>query len=843
MEDRITILVNGFSEARIPLLRRNMFAYSQSLVVEAIYILWGNVSTPLELVGDGQSWPSAGAPIQVIRQRSSSLNDRFLPREFIRTKVVAICDDDITADEKSLAFALQAWQENQHRIVGFFPRAHLYRLESKSWAYTKLPDRYSIMLTKFMLIHTNYLFHYTCNTPPGVKEFVDKGMNCEDIAMNFLVSSETGIGPQLVDGAPRDWGDTRNSDDELTTIGLSARADHRKDRGACISGFVKLWGGMELRYSHSKAMADVSEQVFCDKFGVTVHCDKRAGDWLQARRAIGQNIVVSQDRYAYTTLIGSPDYIPAALILAQSLRNTGTVHDFVLMVDDTSDLNLKDPILKAHYDKVVKVKSVKNKYNVKGFNKLNAWLLTDYAKVVYIDVDTMVLTNLDHLFAHPEPAAVPDVYMSGKFNSGLLVIKPSKAIYTDMMSKLDILPSYNKGDQGFLNSYFSGWFEMPPAHRLPARYNSVFLFPTHYHPPPWYDMNKIYEAYGPLAMVHFAGPWHKPWRLTTNTSDLIWCDIWLKLSQALAANKWKPLPEGDGSIIKYLPNAQDYDNYPQAMLNPVPLGIKANPKLPHVQYVTPRATGSSEAFVTVLWDATPQSVAVWATSYQQHHAFNSWRKTMLLVLSTLDREIWDPLIRLFNIVRVVEPLVVRGRRLAPEFSVLHVWNQQAGFDKLVYVHPLSLFTDNCNDLFRFESFAAGPSVFPPDMFSSRVMVIQPNKGLFNDLVAKLGVLKYPRDSLERYLNAYYYDWFTQSPDHRIPTSYGVDMWFKEGLMKFFSQWKILAFDPRATPWGDISDWMAHDRTKSVKLWRRTFCSLETELRPSYLDTVCGDVDL
>lgn len=44
-------------------------------------------------------------------------------------------------------------------------------------------------------------------------------------------------------------------------MGLSARADHRKDRGDCIMEFQRLWDGMELRFSHAKAVRDVDEQV------------------------------------------------------------------------------------------------------------------------------------------------------------------------------------------------------------------------------------------------------------------------------------------------------------------------------------------------------------------------------------------------------------------------------------------------------------------------------------------------------------------------------------------------------------------------------------------------------
>lgn len=40
-----------------------------------------------------------------------------------------------------------------------------------------------------MILATDYLYRYSCEMPAGVHEYVDKGMNCEDIAMNFLVSN------------------------------------------------------------------------------------------------------------------------------------------------------------------------------------------------------------------------------------------------------------------------------------------------------------------------------------------------------------------------------------------------------------------------------------------------------------------------------------------------------------------------------------------------------------------------------------------------------------------------------------------------------------------------------
>ena len=42
-----------------------------------------------------------------------------------------------------------------------------------------------------------------------------------------------------------------------------------------------------------------------------------------------------------------------------------------------------------------------------------------------------------------------------------MVVEPAEAIFNDMMAKVNTLPSYTGGDQGFLNSYYS---DFPNAH-------------------------------------------------------------------------------------------------------------------------------------------------------------------------------------------------------------------------------------------------------------------------------------------------------------------------------------------------------------------------------------------
>ncbi|PRQ27454.1 putative glucuronosyl-galactosyl-proteoglycan 4-alpha-N-acetylglucosaminyltransferase [Rosa chinensis] len=293
--DQLTVLINGYSESRIPLLQSIVTTYAASSLVSSILVLWGNPSTPsqtLVQLAHNLTHSSFGFnSISLIRHSSNSLNNRFLPRPSIKTRAVLVCDDDVEVDSKSFEFAFKMWGSNPDRLIGFFVRSHDIDLSKKEWIYTMHPDKYSIMLTKFMILKSKYLFQYSCARGPvmaNMRKIVDKMHNCEDILMNFVVADEVNAGPILV-GAKRarDWGDARNDHDhmdgqgrrgligEVAQVGLSSRKEkHRKRRGECIGEFHRVLGRMPLRYSYGKVVNSVGEQGLCQKGGKLVLCDQ-----------------------------------------------------------------------------------------------------------------------------------------------------------------------------------------------------------------------------------------------------------------------------------------------------------------------------------------------------------------------------------------------------------------------------------------------------------------------------------------------------------------------------------------------------------------------------------------
>ncbi|KAK7316600.1 hypothetical protein RJT34_00185 [Clitoria ternatea] len=279
--DKITVLINGYSESRIPLLLSIAATYSLSPLVSSVHVLWGNPSTPPPLLHQlAHNLSSVSTFLHP--QRSTSLNARFLPRPAdIVTDAVLICDDDVEVDAASLEFAFRVWESNRHRLVGLFARSHDWDLNRKEWIYTVHPDRYSIVLTKFMLLRSEYLYLYTCGGGARMAEMrrsVDLVRNCEDILMNFVVADLTNSGPILV-GAKRvrDYGDARNEWESVggVSVGLSSRkGEHRKRRGWCLREFHRVLGRMPLRYSYGKLVDSVGEQGLCHKGGKLVFCDQ-----------------------------------------------------------------------------------------------------------------------------------------------------------------------------------------------------------------------------------------------------------------------------------------------------------------------------------------------------------------------------------------------------------------------------------------------------------------------------------------------------------------------------------------------------------------------------------------
>lgn len=91
--------------------------------------------------------------------------------------------------------------------------------------------------------------------------------------------------------------------------------------------------------------------------------------------------------------------------------------------------------------------------------KLYIFNMTQYHRIVFMDADTLVVGDLSPLFSCGQFCAT---YINPcHFNVGLMLITPNTSLFLDMIHQLPNLPSYDGGDQGFLNSYFPQLLHAP----------------------------------------------------------------------------------------------------------------------------------------------------------------------------------------------------------------------------------------------------------------------------------------------------------------------------------------------------------------------------------------------
>ncbi|GMT18548.1 hypothetical protein PFISCL1PPCAC_9845, partial [Pristionchus fissidentatus] len=189
-------------------------------------------------------WPQIHVPVEFVLSEKNSLNSRFLPYDRIETEAVVSIDDDMDLDLPEIILAFRMWRENRDRIVGFPERFHRFKHGRTYYGMDGLLQ-YSMIITSFAFIHKEFLFEYTYNQHPAILEHIDRHRNCEDIAMNYLVSHLTRRPPmKVVKIAPENNG---------ARSGLSTRASHYAERDECMRTLNAIYGYCPLLFSQEVA--------------------------------------------------------------------------------------------------------------------------------------------------------------------------------------------------------------------------------------------------------------------------------------------------------------------------------------------------------------------------------------------------------------------------------------------------------------------------------------------------------------------------------------------------------------------------------------------------------------
>jgi hypothetical protein len=168
----------------------------------------------------------------------------------------------------------------------------------------------------------------------------------------------------------------------------------------------------------------------------------------------------SVSQQAFVTMVTTDSYVAGALVLAYSLRDSGTAYPIECIatkgVSEESIQIMRKIFNRVHiFDQIDS--GLKDKLQLMGrpelgcsVSKIYLWKLEHLNKVVYLDADMLVLKNIDDLFERDELSASPDIGWPDCFNSGLFVCRPSENTFGKLYEHLQMHGSFDGNSKIFL---------------------------------------------------------------------------------------------------------------------------------------------------------------------------------------------------------------------------------------------------------------------------------------------------------------------------------------------------------------------------------------------------------
>ncbi|KAL7536184.1 hypothetical protein ACHAXR_006971 [Thalassiosira sp. AJA248-18] len=244
-----TIRINTWQRNEQLLLSINHHAQCDG--VKEIQVIWCDSTNepPNEILHH------SSGKVKIEKHSINSLNERFKVMIDTPTLGVLSLDDDVLRPCVALDAAFIRWTRHPEQMVGFDARTHVVEddnEESKNndgnnnkskWKYgymstTESSNRYSITLPRASFLHRDYLDLYTMALPRPIYIYVAQNLECEDIAMSFLVSSLTNGKPPLI----ADYWAVKSMIKLYTEKKISGGKDHKSRRDTCVNDFAELLG-------------------------------------------------------------------------------------------------------------------------------------------------------------------------------------------------------------------------------------------------------------------------------------------------------------------------------------------------------------------------------------------------------------------------------------------------------------------------------------------------------------------------------------------------------------------------------------------------------------------------
>jgi hypothetical protein len=246
-----------------------------------------------------------------------------------------------------------------------------------------------------------------------------------------------------------------------------------------------------------------------------------------------------------TMLMGNNiNYIIGSYVLAKSIKFHNSIYPIVILVNQESNdyfaqNKTLNNILYSMFDMVILVPSLQNRTHANLWEKLFAFSLVMFDKLLWLGSDTVLAHNIDRMLLCPPPCGVYDEHIwsldaiGAVVNGDVFVFKPNLqdfvnlmfismpdnlGMYTDLdedryyYSSLPPYTYFGPVDQGLLNQYFHRYITVLPK-----------LYQLELGGPLATAEANLYIP-GVTRLIHFAA-WSKPWIAESVSRNEVWCPI------------------------------------------------------------------------------------------------------------------------------------------------------------------------------------------------------------------------------------------------------------------------------------------------------------------------------
>jgi len=219
--------------------------------VDQILVVW---LAPAR-IPDKSSWPQTSVSLRVIYPKKKTLSTRFLDGNLVKADAVFTFNEDVVITKSEIDFAFHQWRAFPDQLVGFTLRDHYWDPILNSWMFTsRISNSYSMVMLNAAVFHRYYNHLYTTYLPNEVYSVLAQYMNCEDIALNFLISKVTNKPPVKVahsrhfnpGDVDKEVGGRKASDS------AKRRLERFRQKQRCFQELIRIFGRVTLKRSQYK---------------------------------------------------------------------------------------------------------------------------------------------------------------------------------------------------------------------------------------------------------------------------------------------------------------------------------------------------------------------------------------------------------------------------------------------------------------------------------------------------------------------------------------------------------------------------------------------------------------